>query len=175
MNLQDNESLLAQVNEQLSIASDIVAKKMEESCDEACKAKCDKDADEMIRELKNPLHDITWNCKNNYDVYTTDYDPEHSHFDRISMDVMATQRTISQIQKLEEKIARPTWNWQVDETDTDRAVLSELKKELGLNPTEKLPNDLAKMNVRESIYDAVQAHAAPTRSPGFIKAYGLKE
>ena len=41
-----------------------------------------------MRKLKNPLVNITWNCKNNYDVYTTDYDPEHSHFDRISEDVM---------------------------------------------------------------------------------------
>ena len=97
MNLEENSSLLAQVDEQLSIATQIVEKKMEPECDEACKKKCDQDADSMIRELKNPLHDITWNCKNNYDVYTTDYDPEHSHFDRISMDVMATQRTISQI------------------------------------------------------------------------------
>ena len=51
----------------------------------------------MIRELKNPLHDITWNCKNNYNVYTTDYDPEHNHFDRISMDVMAAERTLNRI------------------------------------------------------------------------------
>ena len=42
----------------------------------------------MIREMANPLNNITWNCKNNYDVYTTDYDPDYSHFDRISSDVM---------------------------------------------------------------------------------------
>ena len=61
---------------------------MEPVCDEACEKNCDKKADEMIRELSNPLRDITWNCKNNYNVYTTDYDPEHEHLDRVSMDVM---------------------------------------------------------------------------------------
>ena len=75
----------------------VVAKKDSEVCDEKCKKGCDAKADEMIRELKNPLHDITWNCKNNYNVYTTDYDPEHNHFDRISMDVMAAERTLNRI------------------------------------------------------------------------------
>ncbi len=51
--------------------------KMEPECDEACQKNCDAEADKMIREVSNPLNNITWNCKNNYDVYTTDYDPEH--------------------------------------------------------------------------------------------------
>ena len=70
---------------------------MEPSCDEVCKAKCDKEVDERIRTLPNPLHNITWNCKNNYHVYTTDYDPEHSHFDRISMDVINLEHTLNRI------------------------------------------------------------------------------
>ena len=98
VNLQDNQAMLAEIQPKIDqIQSLLEVTKMEPSCDEACQKKCDAKADSMIRELKNPLHDITWNCKNNYDVYTSDYDPEHSHFDRISMDVMATQRTINQI------------------------------------------------------------------------------
>ena len=57
----------------------------------------------MIRELKNPLHEITWNCKNNYNVYTTDYDPEHNHFDRIAQDVMDVQRVMNKITDLEKQ------------------------------------------------------------------------
>tara|TARA_B110000305_G_scaffold171295_1_gene189236 strand:+ start:301 stop:486 length:186 start_codon:yes stop_codon:yes gene_type:complete len=60
--------------------------------------------------LKNPLVNVTWNCKNNYDVYTTDYDPDHSHFDRISNDVMDVQRALNKIEQLEKKKNTP-WNW----------------------------------------------------------------
>ena len=96
LNLEDNQAMLAQVHSKIEqIKSLVEVEKMDPSCDSVCQAKCDQKADSMIRELKNPLHDITWNCKNNYDVYTSDYDPEHSHFDRISMDVMATQRTLN--------------------------------------------------------------------------------
>ena len=130
----------------------------------------------MIRELKNPLHNITWNCKNNYDVYTTDYDPDHSHFDRISSDVMNTNRALNKIRALEQKIAKPGgWTWQYDETDTDVAVLRELKKELGLNPDEKL-GDVQGMNIEQSVHEAVDQHALPGHSNnGFTKAYGLKQ
>ena len=129
----------------------------------------------MIRELHNPLHNITWNCKNNYDVYTTDYDPDHSHFDRISSDVMAMQRTINQIKALELSTKKKgNWDWQNDLGNTDHHVLRQLKKELGLNENEALPKELGEMNVREAVYDAVQQHAANPRSPGYIKAYDLK-
>ena len=93
-----NADMLADVNAKIDDVATLLEKKKEPACDEKCKAGCDEVADNMIRELHNPLHDITWNCKNNYDTYTTDYDPEHNHFDRISMDVMATQRTLNRIQ-----------------------------------------------------------------------------
>jgi hypothetical protein len=59
-------------------------------CDEECQKKCDKDYEAMIRnpDISNPLPFITWNCKNNYDVYTTDYDPHYSFFDKASGDIM---------------------------------------------------------------------------------------
>ena len=149
---------------------------MEPSCDAACQQNCDADADKMIRELKNPLRDITWNCKNNYDVYTTDYDPEHSHFDRISMDVMATDRALNQIRALEKKIHKVgSWNWQQDETDTDQYVLRQLKKELGLDENKPLPDGVTSFNVREAVETAAAQHAAQPRSVGYIKAYGLRE
>ena len=109
--LRSSDDLMKVVNDKLSKASYLMeVKKVEESCDAECKAKCDEDADKHIRELKNPLVNITWNCKNNYDVYTTDYDPDHSHFDRISNDVMDVQRALNKIEALEKKKNTP-WNW----------------------------------------------------------------
>uniref|UniRef100_A0A7S3IP69 Uncharacterized protein n=1 Tax=Strombidium inclinatum TaxID=197538 RepID=A0A7S3IP69_9SPIT len=125
----------------------------------------------MIKEMKNPLHDVTWNCKNNYNVYTTDYDPKHSHFDRISGDVMEVQRIYNQIQKLENKSKQP-WSWQEDERETDGQVLRQLKKELGL-PEDKPLGSAGNLNVREAIETAVAEHASRERSPGYIKAQGL--
>ena len=144
---------------------------MEPTCDEKCQQRCDAEADQMIREVKNPLHDITWNCKNNYNVYTTDYDPKHSHFDRISGDVMDVQRILNQIQKLEKK-AKTAWSWKMDERETDGQVLRQLKAELGL-PEDQPLGEAGNLNVREAIEGAVAEHGAQERSPGFIKAKGL--
>ena len=60
----------------------------------------------MIRELKNPLNNITWNCKNNFDVYTTDYDPDHEHVDRMTMEVMDVNKAMNKIKQLEAKLAK---------------------------------------------------------------------
>ena len=111
ISLSANEDLFSIVNDKIAKITNLVeVKKMEPACDAVCQKTCDAKADKMIRELKNPLHNITWNCKNNYDVYTTDYDPDHSHFDRISSDVMNVQRTINRIEQLENKVRSP-WNW----------------------------------------------------------------
>jgi len=78
VNLDENTKLFEIVNEKIAKATNLVeVKKMEPACDEECQKNCDAEADSMIREVSNPLNNITWNCKNNYDVYTTDYDPEH--------------------------------------------------------------------------------------------------
>ena len=133
LNLDENQSLFSKVNQKIDDIKNLVqVKKMQPECDSVCQQGCDKEADTMIRELKNPLRDITWNCKNNYDVYTSDYDLEHSHFDRISMDVMETQRTLNQIKALEKNEKDHPWDWQTDEAFTEHAVLRQLKKELGL-------------------------------------------
>lgn len=152
----------------------VEVKKLEEACDADCQAKCDKDADDMIREMKNPLNNITWNCKNNYDVYTTDYDPDHSHFDRISSDVMDVQRTLWQIKHLEEKQQKP-WSWSTDERDTDYHVLQELKKQLGLPKDQKVSGTaLENLDVESSIHEAVAEHAKPENSNnGFTKGHGF--
>ena len=158
-----NSALFAEVHQKLAIAQSAVAMKNGQACDEVCAKKCDKEADTMIRELSNPLYNITWNCKNNYDVYTTDYDPHHSWFDKISMDVMDVQKVMNKIQALEGRQLN----------DTDFAVLNELKKEMGIPlDTKVLPGE--NMNVREMLEEAVATHATPERSPGFIKAYGLE-
>ena len=161
--LMSNSALFAEVHQKLAAAQAAVARKMEPACDGACKKRCDKEADTMIRELSNPLYNITWNCKNNYDVYTTDYDPHHSWFDKISMDVMDVQKVMNKIQKLEGR--------QI--SDTDVAVLNELKKEMGI-PADVKVGSGENLNVREMLEEAVAKHAEPERSPGFIKAYGLE-
>ena len=139
-------------------AEEALKEKKSPACDGACEKKCDKKADEMIRELSNPLYNITWNCKNNYDVYTTDYDPHHSWFDKISGDVMDAQRVLNKIQALEGKQLN----------DTDFAVLRELKKEMGIPEDQKVGTE--PMNVREVLEGAVAKHAEPERQPGYIKA-----
>ena len=118
----------------------------------------------MIREMANPLHNITWNCKNNYDVYTTDYDPHHSWFDKISGDVMDVQRVMNKIQELERK---PMFS------DTDTAVLNALKDEMGIPRGEKVGSG-GNLDIREAVESAAAKHAEPERSPGYIKAYGLE-
>ena len=119
ISLDNNQQLLSHVQDKVDRAETLLqVTKMEPTCDEGCQQRCDAEADKMIREVKNPLHDITWNCKNNYNVYTTDYDPKHSHFDRISGDVMEVQRIMNQIQRLEQKAKQP-WNWTQDIRETD--------------------------------------------------------
>lgn len=110
----------------------------------------------MIRNpaIPNPLPFITWNCKNNYDVYTTDYDPHYSWFDKASGDIMDMQRIMGKIKKLESR--------QISGTEV--AVLKELKKEVGLNPEEPVsPKDLGALNVREMVEEAAAKHAEPAR------------
>ena len=169
ISLSTNQDLFGVVNDKLAQITNLVeVKKIEPSCDAACQKTCDAKADEMIRELKNPLHNITWNCKNNYDVYTTDYDPDHSHFDRISSDVMNVQRTLNRIEQLEQKVRqRGSWNWRQDETDTDQYVLRQLKKELGLPENEPAFN-IASINLHDAVNEAVAKHAEKT-GHGFTK------
>ena len=38
-----------------------------------------------------------------------------------------------------------------------------------------MPDGLDGLNVSDAIYDAVNSHAEKPGSPGYIKAYGLKE
>ena len=64
-------------------------------------------------DIKNPLKDNTWDCKNNYDVYTTDYDPEHNHFDRISSDIMDVNKVINKMANLENIKSAP-WTYTAD-------------------------------------------------------------
>lgn len=132
-------------------------------CDEECQKRCDAEYDKMVREVSNPLPFITWNCKNNYDVYTTDYDPHYSWFDKASGDIMDVQRIMGKIEKLDNS----------EISGTQVAVLRELKKEVGLNPDEPA-GPLKGLDVREAVETAAAQHAEPERSPGFIKAYGLE-
>ena len=82
--LKSNADLLHGAKSKIAQIEKILAQKDEPACDADCKKKCDQEADTMIRELKNPLHEITWNCKNNFDTYTTDYDPDFEHVDRMT-------------------------------------------------------------------------------------------
>ena len=128
-------------------------------CDEECQKKCDAEYDTMDREVANPLQFITWNCKNNYKVYTTDYDPHYSWADKVSGDVMDVQKIMGKIEKLDNS----------EISGTQVAVLRELKKEIGLNP-DVPAGPLKGLDVREMVEAAAAQHATPERSPGFIKA-----
>ena len=132
--MQENQTMLKGVWSKISKVESLIQKKMEPACDAACQATCDKEADTMMRELKNPLHNITWNCKNNYDVYTTDYDPEHEHVDRMSMEVMDVNKALNKIKELEAKLAKNGSKsvQDIDQDGLDRATLNSLKKEMGI-------------------------------------------
>jgi hypothetical protein len=150
-------------------------------CDDKCKEGCDADKEAMIRhpDIKNPMHDITWDCKNNYDVYTTDHDPTHNHFDRIADDVLDVQKAMKKISDLEKKKSAP-WTWTAtgsvsDTTVTDTAVLNSMKKELGLPEWEPVP-ELKDLDVKSAIEAAV-AEGGDKRGVngvGFTKAEGLE-
>ena len=112
-------------------------------------------------------------CKNNYNVYTTDYDPDNEHMDRMAMDVMDTQKVLDEIKRLESRMQRP-WTWTEDDRATEGQVLRELKKELGI-PNEVTGKDLESLDVKTAVHDAVKTHAQPDHSnAGFTKAYGLE-
>ena len=152
-------------------------------CDGACKEnpKFDADKEAMIRNpvITNPMHDITWESKNNYDVYTTDHDPNHNHFDRIADDVLDVQKTMKKITDLEAKKSAP-WTWTADgsvsdTTVTDTAVLNSLKKEVGL-PEWEPATGLKDLDVKAAINDAVASgnDNRGVNGVGFTKADGLE-
>ena len=123
-------------------------------CDEVCQEKCKESADENIRKLANPVINMTWNCKNNYHVYTTDYDPDNSHFDRIASDVMDVQRVMNKIVELENKKGSP-WSWNAGERETETATLNALKDEMGI-PRDMSGKELQNINVRDAIESAAK-------------------
>ena len=130
-------------------------------------------------DIPNPMHDITWDCKNNYGVYTTDYDPTHNHFDRISSDILDVQKVVKKISDLEKKQSAP-WTWTADgslsdTTVTDTATLNSLKEELGLPKWEKV-GDLSGLDVSKAISDAYTTDGdnRGVNGVGFTKAEGLE-
>jgi hypothetical protein len=152
-------------------------------CDGACKedAKFDADKEAMIRhpDITNPMHDITWESKNNYDVYTTDHDPTHNHFDRIADDILDVQKTMKHIANLETKKSAP-WTWTADgsvsdTTVTDTAVLNSMKEELGLEKWTPATG-LKDLDVKSAINDAVASgnDNRGVNGVGFTKADGLE-
>ena len=143
----------------------MIKKKSEPACDAECQKTCDKEADTMIRELKNPLNNITWNCKNNYDVYTTDYDPDHEHVDRMTMDVMDTNKAMNKIKELESKLKKSNVQ-SIEQDELDRATLNSLKKEMGIKDADlewsKQTHDLKKddhLDVKQAVHDAAAESA----------------
>ena len=154
---------------------------MTEPCDKDCEGKCDADFHEMARDpdIKNPLKDITWDCKNNYDVYTTDYDPEHNHFDRISSDIMDVNKVVNKMHQLE-SIKDAPWTWTsdgsvADTTVTNTAVLNNMKDELGV-PRDTSAADLKGLNVAEAVTEALTSGGdnRGVNGVGFTKADGLE-
>ena len=121
---------------------------------------CDADFHEMARheDIKNPLKPITWDCKNNYDVYTTDYDPEHNHFDRISHDISEVNKVMNHMKKLEKE-------------GGNTAVLNSMKTEMGIPHDEKVGDQ--GIDVPKAIEDALGNDNRGVNGVGFTKAEGL--
>ena len=69
--------------------------------------------------------------KNNYDVYTTDYDPDHEHVDRMSMEVMDVNKAMNKIKQLEIKLAKKDSS-DIEQDGFDRLTLTSLTKEMGI-------------------------------------------
>ena len=141
----------------------------------------DKDGYMMDRhpDIKNPLKDNTWDCKNNYDVYTTDYDPEHNHFDRISSDIMDVNKVINKMANLENIKSAP-WTYTADgnlsdTTVTNTAVLNNMKDELGV-PRSTSAAELKGLNVAEAVSEALSTGGdnRGVNGVGFTKAAGLE-
>jgi len=130
-------------------------------------------------DIKNPLKDNTWDCKNNYDVYTTDYDPEHNHFDRISSDIMDVNKVINKMANLENIKSAP-WTYTADgnlsdTTVTNTAVLNNMKDELGV-PRSTSAAELKGLNVAEAVSEALSTGGdnRGVNGVGFTKAAGLE-
>ena len=49
----------------------------------------------MINELKTPVHELTGNCKTNFETYTTDQDPDHDHVNLMTIEVMNIDKVIN--------------------------------------------------------------------------------
>ena len=115
---------------------------------------------EMARheDIKNPLKSITWDCKNNYDVYTTDYDPEHNHFDRISHDISEVNKVMNHMKKLEAE-------------GGNTAVLNSMKTEMGIPHNEKVGDQ--GIDVPSAIAEALGDDNRGVNGVGFTKAHGL--
>ena len=86
--LKSNAAIMTDLKSKVMMVESILIKKESPTCDKNCLAKVDAEADKMIKELKNPLHEVTFNCKDNFDTYTSEYDPDHQHVDRMTMEVM---------------------------------------------------------------------------------------
>merc|ERR1719198_1472664 len=129
-------------------------------CDKECDGKCDGDYHSMARhpDITNPLRPITWDCKNNYDVYTTDYDPEHNHFDRITHDIQDVNKVMNHMKKLEKE-------------GGSTAVLNSMKTEMGIPLDEKVGEQ--GIDVPTAVADALGEDKRGVNGVGFTKAEGL--
>jgi hypothetical protein len=128
--------------------------------------KCDKDlldgdGNMMDRhpDIKNPAKDHTWDCKNNYDVYTTDYDPEHNHFDRIAHDIQDVNKVMNHMKKIESE-------------GGNTAVLNSMKTEMGIPLNEKVGEQ--GIDVPTAVVDALGEDNRGVNGVGFTKADGLE-
>jgi hypothetical protein len=109
-------------------------------------------------DIKNPAKDHTWDCKNNYDVYTTDYDPEHNHFDRIAHDIQDVNKVMEHMKRIESE-------------GGSTAVLNSMKTEMGMPLDEKVGDQ--GIDVPTAIVDALGEDNRGVNGVGFTKAEGL--
>merc|ERR1711998_668114 len=98
-----------------------------------------------------------------------EYDPDNSHFDRISMDVLDVRKTMAEIKKLEAKINSGAAGYERemadyhesgwwDQPDLDTQTLKSLKESIGLDPNAPISGDFSALNVTSAIEEAAASH-----------------
>ena len=99
--LKSNAALMTDVQSKIKMVEAILIKKSSPVCDNLCQEKCDVEAGKMISELNQPLHEITGTCKSNFDLYTSDTEPDLEHVQLMTNEIMDVQKVMSQISELE--------------------------------------------------------------------------
>ena len=103
--LKSNAAIMTDVKSKIMMVESIMIKKESPTCDKACLSKVDAEADKLLKELKTPVHELTSNCKDNFEMYTSEYEPEKNHVNQLTNEVMEVQKVMNKVALLESKLS----------------------------------------------------------------------